>query len=97
MTPSVPSSTSMAPPASPNRWGNGELNARGSLLENAGDMSSRSRVFRRMLEIAERQGPAYTVLHRSAQFYGKRKDIGWKWSPTFAMDFSADNLRMPGK
>lgn len=78
-------------------WSNSEFNTLATLLENATDMSNRSRVFRRMLEIAERQDPAYTVLHRSAQFYGKRKDIDWKWSPTFAMDFSADNLRMPGK
>jgi len=48
----------------------------------------------RMLEIAERDDPAYTVLHRSVVFYGKRKDIAWKWSPTFTMDFTANNLRI---
>ena len=46
-----------------------------------------------MLEIAEREDPAFTVLHRNVVFYGKRKDIDWKWSPTFTMDFRPDNLK----
>lgn len=76
-------------------WSNNEFNTLSSLLETSTDLGNRGRAFRRMLEIAEREDPAYTVLHRNVVFYGKRKDIGWKWSPTFAMDFSADNLRMP--
>lgn len=78
-------------------WANTEFNTLSTLLENSADMGNRSRAFRRMLEIAEREDPAYTVLHRNVVFYGKRKDIGWKWSPTFAMDFTAANLRMPAK
>lgn len=76
-------------------WRNDEFNTLSSLLETSTSMDNRSRAFQRMLEIAEREDPAYTVLHRNVVFYGKRKDIQWKWSPTFTMDFRADNLRMP--
>jgi peptide/nickel transport system substrate-binding protein len=78
-------------------WVNTEFNTLSGLLENSTDMGNRGRAFRRMLEIAERDDPAYTVLHRNVVFYGKRKDIAWKWSPTFAMDFTAANLKMPAK
>lgn len=78
-------------------WSNVEFNTLSGLLETSTDMPNRSRAFRRMLEIAEREDPAYTVLHRNVVFYGKRKDIDWKWSPTFAMDFRAVNLRYPQK
>ncbi|MDI1269150.1 MAG: ABC transporter substrate-binding protein [Polaromonas sp.] len=78
-------------------WSNVEFNTLSSLLETSTDMSNRQRAFRRMLEIAEREDPAYTVLHRNVVFYGKRKDIGWKWSPTFTMDFTAANLQLPKK
>lgn len=76
-------------------WTNSEFNTLASVLETSTDMASRSQAFRRMLTIAEREDPAYTVLHRTVMFYGKRKDIAWKWSPTFTMDFTAANLRMP--
>ena len=78
-------------------WSNNEFNRLSSLLETSTDMSNRNRAFKRMLEIAEREDPAYTVLHRNVVFYGKRKDISWKWSPTFAMDFTASNLKFPAK
>ena len=38
-------------------------------------------MFKRMLEICEREDPAYTVLHQNATFTAKRKDIRWKASP----------------
>lgn len=76
-------------------WSNNEFNTLSHLLETSTDMGNRSRAFQRMLTIAEREDPAYTVLHRNVVFYGKRKDIEWKWSPTFAMDFTAANLRLP--
>lgn len=78
-------------------WTNNEFNTLANLLETSTDMGNRSRAFARMLTIAEREDPAYTVLHRNVVFYGKRKDIAWKWSPTFTMDFSAANLRMPAE
>ncbi len=76
-------------------WRNSEFNTLSTLLETSTNMDNRNRAFRRMLEIAEREDPAYTVLHRNVVFYGKRKDIQWKWSPTFTMDFRAANLTMP--
>ena len=76
-------------------WRNNEFNTLSTLLETSTSLDNRSRAFQRMLEIAEREDPAYTVLHRNVVFYGKRKDIQWKWSPTFTMDFTPDNLRMP--
>jgi peptide/nickel transport system substrate-binding protein len=78
-------------------WKNEEFNKLSSTLETSTNMPERSRTFRRMLEIAEREDPAYTVLHRNVVFYGKRKDIAWKWSPTFTMDFRPANLRFPQK
>ena len=78
-------------------WTNPEFNTLSGLMESSTNMSNRSRAFHRMLEIAEREDPAYTVLHRTVVFYGKRKDIEWKWSPTFTMDFRASNLKYPTK
>ena len=78
-------------------WANAEFNTLSGLLETSTNIPNRSRAFRRMLEIAEREDPAYTVLHRSVVLYGKRKDIAWKWSPDFAMDFRASNLTYPAK
>ncbi|RKQ72837.1 ABC transporter substrate-binding protein [Oceanibaculum indicum] len=74
-------------------WTNEEFNKLSGVLETSTNHEERRKAFRRMLEIAEREDPAYTVLHRNVVFYGKRKDIEWKWSPTFAMDFRADNIR----
>jgi peptide/nickel transport system substrate-binding protein len=74
-------------------WTNPEFNKLSSVLETSVDAAQRRKTFQRMLEISEREDPAYTVLHRTALFYGKRKDIDWKWSPTFMMDFRATNVK----
>ena len=50
--------------------------------------------FRRMLEICEREDPAYTVLHQNATFTAKPKSIKWKAAPAFAMDFRAGNFEV---
>ena len=50
-------------------------------------------MFKRMLEICEREDPAYTVLHQTATFTAKRKDIEWQAAPAFQMDFRAENFR----
>jgi peptide/nickel transport system substrate-binding protein len=55
-------------------------------------MTKRKAMFKRMLEICEREDPAYTVLHQNATFTAKRKDIRWKASPSFAMEFRATNF-----
>ena len=56
-------------------------------------MAKRKAMFKRMLEICEREDPAYTVLHQTATFTAKRKDIEWQAAPAFAMDFRAENFR----
>ncbi|MEQ8349730.1 MAG: ABC transporter substrate-binding protein [Sneathiellaceae bacterium] len=78
-------------------WTNAEFNELSDRLEKSTDPAERRAAFRRMLEIAEREDPAFTVLHRNVVFYGKPKAIAWDWSPTFAMDFRAGNIRMPGE
>ena len=76
-------------------WTNVEFNKLSDTLETSVDPAERQRTFKRMLEIAEREDPAYTVLHQSAVFYAKRKDFVWKPSKTFVMDFRAANLTPP--
>ena len=73
-------------------WSNEEMNKLSATLETETDMARRKAMFRRMLEICEREDPAYTVLHQNATFTAKRKDIDWKTAPAFAMDFRADNF-----
>ena len=75
-------------------WSNDEFNSLCRALETETDVTKRPQMFRRMLEIIEREDPGYTVLHRTVQFYGKRKDIAWSYSPTQAMDFRASNLKV---
>ena len=73
-------------------WTNAEFNTLSGELETSTDRARRKAVFRRMLEIAEREDPAYTVLHQNATFTGKRKDIQWKPAPSFVMDLRATNF-----
>ena len=73
-------------------WTNAEFNKLSGVLESSTDLEKRRAAFRRMLEIAEREDPGYTVLHQTALFYGKRKDIAWTWSPRQSMDFRAGNF-----
>ena len=44
-----------------------------------------------VVQICEREDPAYTVLYQSAVFTGKLKSIRWAASPAFEMDFRAHN------
>jgi len=62
------------------------------VLESSTYMPTRRAAFRRMLEIVERDDPAVTVLHQMANFTAKRKDIQWKPSKSFVMDFRAGNF-----
>lgn len=73
-------------------WSNEEFYALCLTLEGSTDPAVRQQSFARMLEIAEREGQAYTVLHQSAIFYGKRCDVDWMWSGLQSMDFRADNF-----
>jgi peptide/nickel transport system substrate-binding protein len=73
-------------------WTNEEFNRLSGELETSTDRARRRAAFRRMLEIAEREDPAFTVLHQNATFTAKRRDIAWKASPAFAMDFRPGNF-----
>jgi peptide/nickel transport system substrate-binding protein len=73
-------------------WTNEEMNRLAVELETGTDRARRRAVFRRMLEIAEREDPAYMVLHQNATFTAKRRDIAWRASPAFAMDFRPGNF-----
>ncbi len=73
-------------------YSNDELNRLSNELESSTDKARRKVIFRRMLEIAEREDPAYTVLHQNATFTAKPKSIRWKAAPAFAMDFRAGNF-----
>ncbi|REJ57815.1 MAG: ABC transporter substrate-binding protein [Microcystis aeruginosa DA14] len=75
-------------------WTNADFNRLCTVLETSTNADERRSTFRRMLEIIEREDPGYTVLHRSVLYFGKRKDIEWKPSPTQAMDFRASNFRI---
>jgi peptide/nickel transport system substrate-binding protein len=71
-------------------WSNEEFNRLAIELETSTDRARRRVVFRRMLEIAEREDPAYTVLHQNATFTAKPKAIRWRQPAAFAMDFRAE-------
>ncbi len=73
-------------------WTNEEMNKLSVAMEVETDMQKRKAMFRRMLEICEREDPAFTVLHQNATFTAKRKDIKWKASPSFAMEFRSINF-----
>jgi peptide/nickel transport system substrate-binding protein len=72
-------------------WSNAEMNQLCEVLETSTDRAHRRTAFRRMLEICEREDPAYTVLHQNATFTAKPKSLKWKASPAFAMDFRPGN------
>lgn len=63
-------------------------------LETSTDHGRRKTIHRRLLEICEREDPEYTVLHQTANFTAKRKDIEWKTGASFAMEFRAGNFRL---
>jgi len=72
-------------------WTNAELNQLSVVMETSTDHATRKKAIARMLEIAEREDPAYQVLHQNAVFTGMRSDLHWKAAPAFAMDFRASN------
>lgn len=72
-------------------WSNEEFNRLSAELETSTDHAARQRIYERMLNIAEYEDPAFIVVHQTAAFYAKRKDIQWKWSPSFYMDFRRGN------
>ncbi|MBL8574924.1 MAG: ABC transporter substrate-binding protein [Hyphomicrobiaceae bacterium] len=75
-------------------WTNVEANQMAEIMETSIDPAQRKKAFRRMLEICEREDPAYTVLHQNATFTAKQKSIKWKTAPAFAMDFRPGNFAL---
>lgn len=73
------------------QWQNEEAPRLLEALQTESDLDRRRAAFRRLLTLTEREDPAYTVLFQTANFTGKRKDLPWRASKSFAMDFSARN------
>ena len=72
---------------------NDEMNQLSVLMETSTAMAARKKAFARMLEILEREDPAYTLLHQNAMFTGMKSSLNWKAAPAFAMDFRPSNWR----
>ncbi|MFI5014904.1 MAG: ABC transporter substrate-binding protein [Hyphomicrobiales bacterium] len=72
-------------------YGNAEVNELSAALTSSTDKDQRHKIFARLLEICEREDPAYTVLHQNATFTGKAKSIQWRAAPDFGMDFRPAN------
>jgi len=72
-------------------WTNAEMNMLSPILETSTDHATRYKAFARMLQICEREDPAFTVLHQNAVFTAKPRRIQWHAAPSFAMDFRAHN------
>ncbi|WP_240643656.1 ABC transporter substrate-binding protein [Paracoccus siganidrum] len=70
---------------------NDEVNQLSVVMETSVDPAERKRAIARLLEITEREDPAYTVLHQNAVFTGMKSELNWKAAPAFAMDFRASN------
>ncbi|HWX46451.1 MAG TPA: ABC transporter substrate-binding protein [Roseomonas sp.] len=72
-------------------WTNPEAAEALRALSGTLDLEQRRAAFRRMLEICEREDPAYIVLHQTANFTAKRRALPWRAAPAFMMDFTAAN------
>lgn len=72
-------------------WSNDEVNKLSVIMETSTDRDQRKKAIKRMLEICEREDPAYNVLHQNAVFTGMKKELNWKAAPAFAMDFRSTN------
>jgi peptide/nickel transport system substrate-binding protein len=73
-------------------WTNAEFNRLVPELETSTDHARRAAVWARMLEIIEREDPAVHVIHQTANFTAKRRDIAWRPAKSFVMDFRAANF-----
>jgi len=72
-------------------WSNEEFGRLSGELERGTDPAQRRATFRRLLEIAEREDPAYSVLHQSVNLTAKRRDMRWNAGKSFVMDFRGRN------
>nr|WP_323778194.1 ABC transporter substrate-binding protein [Amylibacter sp.] len=74
-------------------WSNTEMNELSNFMQKSVDRPARKKAFARMLEISEREDPAFQVLHQNCVFTGMKSELNWKAAPAFAMDFRAENWR----
>ncbi|QCO56418.1 ABC transporter substrate-binding protein [Pseudorhodobacter turbinis] len=74
-------------------WTNVEMNELSNFMQKSVDRPARKKAFTRMLEITEREDPAFQVLHQNCVFTGMKSELSWKAAPAFAMDFRAENWR----
>jgi peptide/nickel transport system substrate-binding protein len=73
-------------------WKNEDFNRLAGVVESSIDPAERRAAFARMLTIIEDEDPGYLILHQAATFTAKRKDISWKASNGWPLDFRARNL-----
>lgn len=73
-------------------WQNAEFNRLVPELQSSTDRARRAAVWGRMLEIMEREDPVLNVLHQTANFTAKRRDIAWRPARSFVMDFRTRNF-----
>ena len=69
-------------------WTNAEMNQLCASMEASTDMAARRTMFARMLQICERDDPAYIVLHQNANFTAIRKSLNWPGTASFYVDLS---------
>jgi peptide/nickel transport system substrate-binding protein len=73
------------------QWQNEHATVLLDALQTETDLEKRRATFRSLLTLTEREDPAYTVLFQTANFTGKRKNLPWRASKSFGMDFSPKN------
>ncbi len=69
-------------------WSNAEMNRLCDAMQASTDMTARHGMFARMLQICEREDPAYIVLHQNANFTAIRKSLPWPGTASFYVDLS---------
>lgn len=72
-------------------WRNAEVHALVPQLESSTDRDRRAAIWARMLQIMEREDPVVNVIHQTANFTAKRRNIAWRPAKSFVMDFRARN------
>lgn len=77
-------------------YANEEVHRLMPVLEGSTDMAARRAAFARMLDILEHEDPAMVILHETANFTAKRRDLQWKPARSFVMDFQARNFARMG-
>ncbi len=67
-------------------WSNAEFNTLSATLDRGTTLGARRAAFARMLVIAEREDPAYVVLHQTASFVAAPRALPFRAGPGFALD-----------